>query len=665
MARLDRQQLLDLNHCLRCEWLEPNGLGGWASSTVAGANTRRYHGLLVAAVQPPVDRRVLLSRLDETLHLHDGPAELSCSLFPGAVHPEGYRWLTDFTTQPVVRFRFKVGDVELEKSVAAIHGRNATLIRYELTQGSVPARLEMRPLFAGRDYHQLMRANDAIQREAQYADDQLSFSPYQGQPVVRLHSPGAHYAASPHWYYNYQYPREQERGLDFEEDLFSPGLLSVVLHPDVPVTLVATADEPESVGPADGEALFRRETQRRLHTPCPQPLQTDEVGRRLADSVGDFLVRRGDERSTILAGYPWFTDWGRDTMIALPGACLVTGRFDEARRVLQAFAEASSGGMIPNRFPDAGETPEYNTVDATLWFFHALRRYVDVSGDESFARQLWPLLQDLLEAHRRGTHYGIRVDTDGLITAGEPGTQLTWMDAKVGDWVVTPRIGKPVEIQALWINALDTAARFARRFGDETVALQCDDDARRGATSFARRFWNEERQCLYDIVDGPEGDDDAIRPNQIFALSLPVAIVDEKRARSILTVVESDLLTPRGLRSLSPADPAYRGIYQGAPIDRDGAYHQGTVWGWLMGPYISALVRFGDAQAPIRARQLIDGFAEHLDESGLDSISEVFDGDAPHAAKGCTAQAWSVAEILRALWEDVLEHNRPAWTSLP
>ncbi|MBT6146858.1 MAG: glycogen debranching protein [Gemmatimonadetes bacterium] len=661
MTHLSQQQLVDLNQSLRCEWIEPNGLGGWASSTVSGAHTRRYHGLLVAAVQPPVDRRVLLSRLDETLHLMDGPVELTTSLFPGAVQPEGYQWLTEFSTDPVATFHYRIGDIVFVRTIAAVHGRNATIIRYHLAQAQAPARLELRPLYAGRDYHQLVRANDDITRTGDFTDDVFSYAPYEGQTAVRLHVPGSRFSTSDHWYYNYQYPREEERGLDSEEDLFSPGLLTVIMRPGETLTVVAAADD----GDLEGEALYQREIQRRSQRSCPPLLQDDPVGRRLVQAADAFLVRRGDERATILAGYHWFADWGRDTMISLPGICLVTGRFDEARRVLQAFADASSSGLIPNRFPDVGETPEYNTVDATLWFFHALRRYVEVSGDQDLARQLWPLLQQMLDAHRRGTRYGIGVDVDGLLKAGQTGSQLTWMDAKVGEWVVTPRIGKPVEIQALWINALDTAARFARLCGDDESAAVCVEDARRAATSFARRFWNEDRHCLYDLVDGPNGDDAAIRPNQLLALSLPVAVVDDKHARQILTVVERDLLTPRGLRSLAPQDAAYRGVYHGSPVDRDGAYHQGTVWGWLMGPYLSALVRFGGDRAPARARRLIDGFAEHLDEAGLDSISEVFDGDAPHAPKGCFAQAWSVAELLRALWEDVLAQDRPEWIPPP
>jgi predicted glycogen debranching enzyme len=647
--------------------LEPNGLGGWAATTVAGANTRRYHGLLVAAIQPPVDRRVLLSRLNDTLHLADGPVELSCSLFPDAVHPQGHRLLTEFSTEPVTTCRYQIGDVVLERLIATVHGHNTTLIRYHLISAPTAARLELRPLYAGRDYHQLMRSNEDIQRTAHFDQDVLSYQPYENQPTVHLRLPHGHFEADPHWYYNYQYPREEERGLDFEEDLFSPGLLTVVLHPGEHLTIVATIDADHRRDDAEPEALFEQELHRRRqqHGSCPELLLDDDVGRRLVRAASQFLVQRGDARSTILAGYPWFTDWGRDTMIALPGICLVTRRFDEARRVLQAFAEASSGGMIPNRFPDAGEVPEYNTVDATLWFFHALRRYVDVSRDENFARQHWSLLKEILDAHRRGLRFGIGVDVDGLLYAGQDGTQLTWMDAKVGDWAVTPRIGKPVEIQALWINALDTAARFAHRFEDSATAQLCEADARRAASSFTRRFWNAERRCLYDVVDGPDGKEDQVRPNQIFALSLPVALVDSDQARQVLATVERQLLTPRGLRSLSPADSGYQGTYQGPPVERDGAYHQGTVWGWLLGPYISALVRFGDADTKGRARRLIDGFATHLDAEGLGSLSEIFDGDAPHSAKGCSAQAWSVAEVLRALWEDVLEQDRPEWMPSP
>jgi predicted glycogen debranching enzyme len=356
----------------------------------------------------------------------------------------------------------------------------------------------------------------------------------------------------------------------------------------------------------------------------------------------------------VIAGYPWFSDWGRDSMIALPGLCLTTGRFDEAKGILRAFAQNVSEGMLPNRFPDSpAEAPEYNTVDATLWYFVAAWDYFEARGDAAFVRdELMPVLAEILAWHERGTRHGIRVGSDGLLHAGEPGVQLTWMDAKVEDWVVTPRIGKPVEIQALWANALAISAELEERFGRADEAGKLRARAEQVRKTLVERFWNEETG-LFDVVGGPDGDgrDGSIRPNQIFALSLPFPLLDGDRAERLLALVESKLLTPRGLRTLSADDPAYRPIYTGGPLERDGAYHQGTVWPWLLGPYVTALVRVRGEEGKRQGRKILEAFAPHLDEAGIGTVSEIFDAEPPHAPRGCPAQAWSVAELLRAAIE--------------
>ena len=627
-----------------CEWLETNGLGGWASSTVSGAHTRRYHGLLVVATRPPVGRVVLLSRFDETLVWPTGRVELGCSVFPGAIHPQGYQWLVDFAPEPVPTWTYAGDGWVLCKRLALLAGEHALIVEYELVQAAGALCLELRPFFAGRDYHHLMQANDHVARAAAWTDDVLAYQPYPDQPPAHLYAAGASWEAAPDWYYNFQYPREKERGLDYSEDLFAPGRLRLRLAPGAAVGVVAATELPARRNP---RALLADEIERRQQVAVRAP--ADPLLRSLARAAHSFIVRRGDGLHTLVAGYHWFTDWGRDTMIALPGLCLVTGRFAEARDIFAAFAEHVSEGMIPNRFPDAGEVPEYHAVDATLWFFVALYKYVQYTKDYEFARALWPTLEDIAAWHVRGTRHQIKADADGLLAAGEAGVQLTWMDAKIGDWVVTPRMGKPVEVNALWYNALNVLQHLAEVFGQRA------DYGQRAAAvraSFERLFWCQKRGYLCDVV-APEGPDWAIRPNQIFALSLPFALVEGVRARRVLAVIDEHLLTPRGLRSLAPSDPAYCARYAGGPWERDSAYHQGTVWGWLIGPYITALCRCYGQKGRQRGRALLDGFAAHLHEAGLGTVSEIFDAEPPFAPRGCIAQAWSVAELLRAGVEDV------------
>ena len=646
----------DLSRALSREWLETNGLGGWASSTVAGAHTRRYHGLLVAATRPPVGRLVLLSRLDETLRLEHEQVDLGCCLFPGAVHPQGHRHLQSFALAPFPVFTYAFGDLCLRKTVAMLAGEQTTLVVYELLRAPGPLDLELRPFYAGRDYHHLTHANDALCGPARFEHGALSFRPYQDQPEVHLLAPGAVFEPGPDWYYNFEYPREAERGLDSSEDLFTCGVLRRHLAPGEKLGILASTEDPRG---RDAVALLALESKRRERSKLPPDLGRDPLAAQLARAAGHFLVRRGANRHSIIAGYHWFTDWGRDTMIALPGICLTTGRHAEARSILQAFVEHVSEGMIPNRFPDAGEEPEYNTVDATLWFFVAVYQYLRHTDDYGFAHaELWPALQEIAEWHERGTRYGIRVEPDGLLRAGVEGVQLTWMDAKVGDWVVTPRQGKPVEINALWYNALRVSEHLAARFGEAEKVQRFGRRAEEVRERFEEAFWNEQTGCLFDVIDG-ETRDPAIRPNQIFALSLPFPLLSGARAGQVLEAVERHLLTPRGLRSLSREDPAYQPHYGGPPVQRDGAYHQGVVWAWLLGPFITALVRQHGPAGRRRARRIIEDLEPHLSEAGLGTISEIFDAEAPFTPRGCIAQAWSVAEILRAYAEDVLEIHPP------
>jgi predicted glycogen debranching enzyme len=645
---LDRGACGDFERATMFEWLETDGLGGWAGSTIVSAHTRRYHGLLVAATRPPVGRMVLLSRLDETVTARGSSFDLACNRFPGATHPHGFEHLESFRKGVFPVWEYAFAGVRIRKTVAAVHGEPTRLVLYEVLAAPEPVRLALRPFFAGRDFHAMGHANGYVHREGAFMGGTLAYRMYDGLPEVFVHIPGAAWEASPDWWYRFQYDRERERGLDFEEDLFTPGVLTVDLAPGARLGVIVSTADP--VG-RDAFALLDAERRRRAAV-----LDTfgdpDPFCRALAAAGDQFIVRRGEALRTVIAGYPWFSDWGRDTMISLPGLCLVTRRFQEAKEILRAFAGAVSQGMLPNRFPDRGEAPEYNTVDASLWYFVAVWKYLEATGDEEVVRgELLPVLEDILAWHRRGTRHGIHEDADGLLASGVPGVQLTWMDAKVGDWVVTPRMGKPVEIQALWCNALSILAALRERWGGNADELR--ERAATVAVQFGALYWNEAAGCLFDNLDPAGTRDPSLRPNQLFALSLPFPLVTGERAERVLRAVEAKLLTPVGLRTLAPDDPAYRPACTGSPRDRDSAYHQGTVWPWLLGPYLTGLVRVRGEEGRRQGRALLAGFMPHLGEAGIGSVSEIFDGDPPHAPRGCIAQAWSVAEILRAAVEDL------------
>jgi predicted glycogen debranching enzyme len=649
----DHQVCSNLADATSREWLETNGIGGFASSTIIGLNTRRYHGLLVAATKPPVGRFVLLSKLEETVILGGERFVLSANQYAGAIHPNGYLYLESFRAKPFPVFTYRVAGIQIEKSVFVVHGENAVVIRYQFS-GNFEGRqcsLEVRPLIAFRDYHSTTHTNDAINRQVEEQPGLATVKPYADLPSLHFAHNADTLDASGFWFYNFDYERERERGLDYQEDLYSPFLMHFDVEKTACPTIIASLEEHSGV---EAEALKTHEVEHRKKLVAAAPA-SDDFTQLLTAAADQFIVARGDGKS-VIAGYPWFSDWGRDTMISLPGLTLVTGRYDEARSILREFAANIDHGMLPNRFPDAGETPEYNTVDATLWMFHAVFEFLRYTRDYEFVRtELYQPLCEILAWHERGTRYGIGLDADGLLHAGQPGVQLTWMDAKVGDWVVTPRMGKPVEIQALWYNALRVMERLATGFADRDQAVHYSDLAERAQARFQSAFWNEDAGCLYDVVSG-EGPDRSIRANQIFAISLPHPILEQHLALRVLDVVEWELLTPYGLRTLSPRDPNYRGRCGGDPRTRDAAYHQGTVWPWLLGPFLTAYVKVhGDSpEARQRADKFLDSLRAHLWQAGLGQISEVFDGDPPHQAGGCIAQAWSVAEILRTYVEDAM-----------
>lgn len=637
--------LNDYNYASTLEWIETNGLGGYASGTVSGAHTRRYHGLLVAAQHPPVGRVVVLSKLEETIVVNDQRYALGCNQYPGAIHPQGFQYLQQFKRDLFPEFVYEVGGVKIKKTIAAVQGENTTLLLYEIVSSPAKFKLEFLPLCSCKDFHSTTRANDSINRS--YAFDKGIFKTknYPDSPELKIIVPGSSFEPSLHWYNSIEFPVEQNRGLNFQEDLFNHGKFTIELKEGDKVGIIITTEPTE-----DKEAfkLFAKEKNRR------EKLTEKYSGniRRLVLAADQFIVKRGDDLKTIIAGYHWFSDWGRDTMISLPGLCLVTERFDDAKKILQAFANSVSDGMLPNRFPDYGETPEYNTVDATLWFFQAIYKYYQRTSDLKFVKTLLPVLKDIIAWHDKGTRYNIHVDhTDGLLYAGQDGVQLTWMDAKVGGWVVTPRKGKPVEINALWYNALVIMSELLSVAGDST-----DDDFKKRSvnvnTSFNRTFWNADKGYLYDFVDGDIKNDD-LRPNQLYALSLPFPLLTKEKSKNILKVIGEKLLTPRGLRSLSPDHKDYRAVYRGDQWHRDSAYHQGTVWSFLIGPYIDALIYMNGTQGKTEAKKILTEFFHHLDEAGAGSISEIFDGSAPHTSRGCMAQAWGVGEPLRV----ALEHD--------
>src|SRR6266446_6876994 len=593
--------------------------------------------------------------MEETLFIDGQPFDLSANQYPGVINPQGFRYLKQFRLDPFPVFTYEIEGIEIEKTVFMVYGENSTVVQYELKKNNHPEspknlRLEVRPLIAFRDYHSTTHENGQINAAVEQNPGIASVTPYQGLRALHLAHNADQLRKTGEWYRNFEYDAERERGLDFSEDLFNPLVWRFDLHLRLPASVIASTEKHDVAQAAE---YRQREITRRRTTAMTSPVE-DAFAQDLAAAADQYIVSRGDEK-TVIAGYHWFSDWGRDTMIALPGLTLPTGKHEVARSILRTFAKHVNQGMLPNRFPDAGETPEYNTVDATLWFFEAARAFLEYTGDLEFVRsELYPVFADIIAWHTRGTRYGIKVDASGLLSSGEPGVQLTWMDAKVGDWVVTPRRGKPVEIQALWYNALCIMEDLAHKFADEAGRKRYRNMAAVASWSFNHLFWNENAGCLYDVVDGAPPDP-SIRPNQIFAVSLTHTMLSPERAKSVVEKVQEHLLTPYGLRSLAPSDPQYRGRHTGGPAERDAAYHQGTVWPWLIGPFITAYVKVngGSPVARLQAAEWLKPLQDHLSEGGLGYISEIFDGDPPHGACGCIAQAWSVGEVLRAYVEDV------------
>jgi len=645
------------------EWLVTNGIGGYASGAIAGSQTRRYHGLLVAALQPPVGRTQLVSAIDEIVHYDGADFSLATHRWAGGVvDPKGFLLLEDFHLEgstPV--WTYAPADAILEKRIWMHQGENTTYIQYTLVRGSGALEMELKALVNYRDFHSLTHAGDWRMNIAPI-DRGVKVQAYDGATPIYLKSSAAGCEPRHEWYLDCYFAAETERGLSDREDRLFAALFRTRLEAGSSVTFVLTTEATASL---DGETA-RAERANHDVKMFQEWQEKNEVLAGEAPSwiwqlilaADQFIVKRSlpeePEGRSIIAGYHWFGDWGRDTMIALPGLTLATGRAGVARQILLAFSRYVDGGMLPNNFPDVGGKPEYNTVDAALWFFEAVRQYFAATQDAATLQKLFPVLVGMIDAHIAGTRYNIRVDAaDGLLYAGGPGVQLTWMDAKVGDWVVTPRTGKPVEINALWINALGTMAGFARHLGKPGDAYE--KLAAKAKNSF-QKFWNADRNCCFDVIDSPGvGNDAALRPNQIFAVSLPVSPLTPEQQKAVVDVCARHLLTSHGLRSLAPGEPGYSGHYGGSPRDRDAAYHQGTVWGWLLGSFALAHYRvFHDRVAALR---FLEPLGHQIYASGLGTLSEIFDGDAPFTPRGCIAQAWTVAEVLRA-WKELADEKK-------
>jgi predicted glycogen debranching enzyme len=625
------------------EWLEADGLGGFASGTVSGIRTRRYHALLLAATKPPAGRIVLVNGFDATVATTGGNYALSSQLYlPDVMHADGAGRIIEFTSEPWPKWVFALEDgARIEQEVFAVHGAPIVVLTWRMINPAAQATLTVRPFLSGRDYHLLHHENSAFQFQPEISCQRLVWQPYPDIPRIAAFHNGE-YIHRPDWYRNFAYNEERERGLDFTEDLAAPGSLLFDLAANEAVLCFA----------ADGAAIDSEATPEKL----VDSFRATEQKRRATftmpfDRAADaYLVKRGKGK-TLVAGYPWFTDWGRDTFISLRGLCLATGRINDARDILLEWSNVVSEGMLPNLFPDQGDLPEYNSVDASLWYIIAVHDLLAASQTNkskvspSQRKSLQKAVDTILKGYSAGTRYGIRMDEDGLLAAGAPGVQLTWMDAKVGDWVVTPRIGKPVEVQALWLNALRIGSEFNANW-QEPLA--------RGLESFRHRFWNLAGACLFDVidVDHERGKLDAsFRPNQIFAVGgLPMMLIEGDQAQQIVDGVERRLWTPLGLRSLAPEEPGYTPRYEGGVRERDGAYHQGTVWPWLIGHFVEAWVRVRDntSQAKRAARaQFLTPLLEHLNHAGLGHISEIADAEPPHTPQGCPFQAWSLGELLR------------------
>ncbi|MEM9775800.1 MAG: amylo-alpha-1,6-glucosidase [Chloroflexota bacterium] len=638
------------------EWLVTNGIGGFAMGTIAGMLTRRYHGLLVAALNPPLGRTLMLTKLDETVQYNGSYYPLYIDRWfgdeeveQGLTEPFGHYNLERFRLEGTTpHWTYAIADAVLEKRIWMEHGENTTYIQYTLLRASESLQLYPKAMVNFRDYHRTTIAED-LETEVDIIDNGIKVMMTEGAQPLYLKSSRGEIYPQEEWHEDYFYSNEEYRGQpDVVEDHLNIADFAITLNPGESVTIVAsTAEYSEINGNLAYERRIAHETDLIERAKRIQG-EIDGQMQQLVLAADQFIVQRshpgGPDGHSIIAGYPWFSDWGRDTMVGIPGLTLCSGREEIAKSILSTYAKYVDKGMLPNRFPDVGEKPEYNAADASLWYFQAIRTYLEATDDIDFIRELYPVLQDIIGWYQRGTRFSIKMDpSDHLLYAGEEGVQVTWMDAKPGEVVITPRVGKPIEVNALWYNALRNMCHFSKRLGFSPVAY---DDLATGVKASFSKFWFSPRGYCYDVIDGPKGPENHLRPNQLLAVSLSYSPLEPEQQQQVLDTCAKELLTSHGLRTLAANDEDYIGVYKGDVVERDSAYHQGTVWGWLIGPFIAAHLRV--YKDPDRARSYLEPALRHLRDHGLGSISEIFDGNAPFTPRGCPAQAWSVAEYLRA-----------------
>ena len=626
------------------EWLESNGRGSYALGPVSACAARRYHGFLTVARRPPLGRFQLVNRLEESVFVGNNRVDLACQPYLGRTNPPGADRLTAFRLDPFPTWTYAWDRFKLEKTYFLRYGEDTGMVTYRLIAGP-PVDVEVRPMLSFRDHHGLGRRDNRFDGKVHASGLDLAVD-LPERDRLHLWATEGHLRVDPLWFDNQFYPEEEQRGLESVEDVFGPGLFRFSLEEGKSVSLVFSIAHDR---PVSSEKWMEEERDQRQKI-VQRSLVRGPLGGALSLAADQFIVSRG-EGTSVLAGYPWFGDWSRDALVSFPGLFLATGRWSEAPAFLNTFARHVRHGLLPNFFPEGNDSLSYNAADAPLWFIRAVQAYHKATHDDAAVRKWLPVMRDIVDAFQNGAGYDIHMDGDGLIVAPPADVALTWMDARVDGKRVTPRSGKPVEIQALWYNALQFLVEIQIKLKEPTRGY--DKLAQVAQKSFNEKFWNDPAGYLFDVVDGKHRDD-SLRPNALFAVSLPYEIVEEKRFRSIVAVAERDLLTPRGLRTLAPGSPDYKGRCAGRPFERDSAYHQGTVWPWLLGPFLTAYVKAHGATDETKKRlvEFLHPFTEHLSEAGVGQVSEIFDGDAPHAPRGCPAQAWSVGELLRVMWEE-------------
>lgn len=651
MIRISCSEFANFEALLGKEWLETNGLGGYASSTVLNCHSRKYHGLMVANLDNPGGRFVLLSKCEDSVRFHDKEFFLSVHKYPMTYYPHEGHFLSYFTLDLYPRFIYRFGEVILEKELMLVRGENTLLMRYYLSEAPCPVRLTVKPLLAYRDFHDLTRENLFLRQHVEEIANGFSISPYEGMPDLHIQTNRkSRFYSSPQWYKNFEYLKERDRGFSYHEDLFMPGMFECDMPPGGEMLFCISLNRKSK----NIASLWKKETVRRrkLREAISGNYENSESFKtRLHMSARDFIIRNRKDKLSIIAGYHWFYEWGRDSLISLPGLTFCTNRITEGVEILKNLAELRKDGIIPNNVSEKDQQYAYNSVDSSLWYFWCVQELLKVKGELNFImKEFWSVLIDIASHYYFGTPKYIRMLDNGLLNVGDSSTQLTWMDATANGVPVTPRYGCPVEINALWFNAICFVQKLAREFGRD-VPFDIDGLIEKILKSFELHFWIPDKQYLADTWIPDSSDrDESLRPNQLLAVSLPFGVVtDREKAASIVRRVSEELLTSYGLRTLSPADPRYKGKYLGSPGERDSAYHQGTVWPWLLGHYGEALLKTEENRESSKEKLgiIVANMESHLYDAGLGHISEIFSGDYPHKPCGCIAQAWSIAEIIR------------------